>query len=148
MRPHLIVDNSETKTRRTKSLLFGRRIARRSWAAVGATEMLGYMAAGSAFIVIGWLLYHFMPSEHPTYMDRKLIGGFFAFFGFAMFYKAGRENLFAIPVITSFVLVAQYLFPPTAEAAITGRDVVLYSIIAVVVGGIMRLSRPRYEEYQ
>lgn len=154
MKPHLIVNNSVDGKSRGKSSRpmfnqggrFLTRMAGKMWSSFRLPELLGYLVSGATFILLASLIYHLLPSEHPTFQDRKLIGGLIGVFGFGMFYMAGRRNLLAVPVLTGIALMThQFVTLDVAGIPFIGRDVILCSIIAVIAGGFVRMITPTYE---
>ena len=157
MRSHLVVDNSvdgnsstgKSLASRSSAIRYSRRIVSKIWSISGATDMFGLLLSGAAFILIGSLIFHMLPSEHPTFQDRKIIGSLIGVFGFGFFYLAGRRNLLAVPVLTGLMLLThQYVTIEVAGSPFIGRDVILCSIIAVVLGGLVRMITPNYETNQ
>lgn len=157
MRPHIVVDNSvdgnsETSSSRStlyKGRLYLGRVTGKAWSRFRLTEFLGYFFAGAAFILIASLIFHLLPSEHPTFQDRKLIGALIGVFGFGMFYMAGRRNLLAVPILTGIALLThQFVSLQVTGVPFIGRDVILASIVAVIAGGFVRMITPTYEHIE
>lgn len=154
MQPYLIIDNSvdgaPEALRPRLSFRSGRRFLKRllvkAWAFCRLTELSGFLVSGTAFILTASLIYHLLPSDHPTFQDRHLIGTLIGVFGLGLFYLAGRRNLLAVPIITGMALLAhQYITVEVAWVPFIGRDVVLYSVLAVITGGLVRMITPTYE---
>lgn len=154
MRPHLVVDNASPNK---KSFLEGRSLLAPTgrllasslssvWRIAGFSKFIGFAIGAVIFLMIALLIYHYLPADHSLYPQHKFIAGGVGFIGLILLYTCGRRSLTAVPMILGAVmLVSQFVKLQVNGELFIGGDVILCSICAVVLGGIVRMITPDYE---